>query len=124
MMARDKEKHATASRKWYQRNPAKTLLYTMRKNARVRGYECTITLEELDALLVPMTCALTGWKLRWDVSNIWDPLAPSPDRRDSRFGYVSGNVRIVAWSINRMRGDMTDEELRRACRAILAEDSL
>jgi hypothetical protein len=102
-------------RKWAQEHMAEYLMSNMRKRER----ECTISLEEMEILLEPMTCALTGWKLRWDVERAQDLLAPSPDRIDSRMGYVSGNVRIVAWVINRMRSNMSDEELLDAAAALL-----
>ena len=108
---------------WRQDNPARCLLGNMRKNAAGRGIPCTITLEELKVLLAPMVCALTGWKLYWDVDEAHDPLAPSPDRITGRLGYVPSNVRIVAWRINQMRGDMTDEELLDAARALIARSA-
>jgi hypothetical protein len=102
-----------------ERNPAKVMLNVMTQRARKYGYPCTITLEKLEQLLAPMTCALTGFKLSWDRSEVRPPLLPSPDKKSHGKGYVSGNVRIVAWVVNRMRGELSDEEFIGWLRVIL-----
>lgn len=98
--------------------PAKYLMRQMRNRSKQRGWENLISLEELEALLEPWTCALTGFPLRWDKEVSKDPLAPSPDRIDNSIGYVSGNVRIVAWMVNEMRGKYSNEEFLSVCRAV------
>lgn len=109
--ARYQEQLRSNVQNWRLSNPAKKLLQQMRSSADKRGQECTITVEQVEELLAPMTCAETGLPLRWE-GRTHDPLAPSPDRLDSGLGYVPGNVRIVAWFINRMRGGMALEEFR------------
>lgn len=56
-------------------------------------------------------CALTGKTL--DVNSEW--WKPSLDRIDSSTGYSRGNIRIVAWIVNHMKGKLTDEEFINAC---------
>jgi hypothetical protein len=107
-----------AARRWRQNNPASALMRNMRLSAKAKGLECSIPLEELKTLVEPMTCTVTGWPLRWDISMPNDELAPSPDRLDNSKGYVSGNVRIVAWLVNRMRGNLTDARFLEVCRLI------
>src|SRR4051812_47904345 len=51
-----------AADRWRQSHPAGALLHNMRPSAKAKGLDCTITVEELKAMLEPMTCALTGWK--------------------------------------------------------------
>ena len=50
----------------------------------------------------------------------------SMDRIDNRHGYDIGNVRLVCYRINMMRGNMTDSELRSWCHAVVfgPEDSI
>lgn len=43
----------------------------------------------------------------------------SVDRIDSEKGYIPGNIRLVCAYVNVMRSDMTDDELRFWCAAIL-----
>jgi hypothetical protein len=40
------------------------------------------------------------------------------ERRDNSMGYVAGNLRLARDGINRMRGDMTEEQFGEVCRAI------
>lgn len=54
-------------------------------------------------------CALSGVLL---TRNIRDMRKASIDRIDSSVGYVKGNVRIVAWAANRIKQNMSDEELK------------
>lgn len=43
----------------------------------------------------------------------------SLDRIDNTKGYIKGNVRWILWEINRMKWDMSDEELHNMCKLIL-----
>lgn len=103
------DRAASANRNWRLDNPAKVLLNSARSSARERGWALTITVQDIEPLVESMTCALTGLTLRWQ-GLCRDPLAPSLDRIDSSQGYIPGNVRVVAWVINRMRGDLPDPE--------------
>ena len=75
-------------------------------------------------MLKPMACEATGLPLllEWKGPSGSNPWAPSVDRLDNSLGYVPGNVRIVCWAFNNMRGDFPDEvveTLVRACHAKL-----
>jgi hypothetical protein len=48
-----------------------------------------------------------------------DEFAPSPDQVIQGLGYVPGNVRIVAWVYNRMRGELSDVEFVERLRMLL-----
>ena len=110
----------TRNSAWRQANPARALLSQTRNSASKRKLECTITQVEVEELLSPMTCALTGVPLRWDVAIKKDIWAPSLDRIDNAVGYVAGNVRVVCWGVNLMRGSLTDAELVNLARLIVA----
>lgn len=105
---------------WARNNPGSRVLNNMQGAAKARGQECTITREEIDRLLEPMTCSMTGLPLSWEGPTRNNPWLPSPDRIDTTKGYVSGNVRIVAWIYNRARGADTDEDVIKFARALLA----
>lgn len=120
-LATHKEEHKAHSRRWKRENAARWLLSRARSNAKQRGRELTITEEEVEALLAPGVCALTGLPFygeEWDACSSRDPWAPSLDRIDPTKGYVPGNVRAVCWIVNYMRGDYPDAVLAKAVRAI------
>lgn len=107
-----------ASKRWLAENPEiarkKCLLNNCRGSARKRGHECTLTAEDIDAMLSTMTCSVTGLPLTWEHEGetIRNPWAPSIDRIDNALGYVPGNVRVVCWAFNLMRADWPDEVVR------------
>ena len=59
-------------------------------------------------------CKLTGIKLDSQHSLY----KPSLDRIDPNRGYVCGNIRIVAWIVNKCRMDLSDQEFVEMCKAI------
>lgn len=96
------------------------LLASMQGSARSGGPDCTLDRGHVEDILEPMTCALTGRQLYWDPEVKRADWAPSPDRIDNTLGHVPGNVRIVAWRVNWMRGNLSDEEFIAICRAVVA----
>ena len=73
-----------------------------------RQSEVTVTPEQLIEMLVEQggLCALSGKKL---TRQSGDLAKASVDRLDTARGYDLDNVRLVAWAVNRMRNNMTDE---------------
>lgn len=123
--AQNAETHRAASLRWKTANIARKLLHQCRASARYRRHECTITEELLTELLHGMTCSVTGLplSLEWKGPSGSNPWAPSVDRLDNSRGYVPGNVRMVCWAFNNMRGDFPDEvveTLIRACASRLS----
>jgi hypothetical protein len=108
-----------AQRRFAQRHPAKYLLQVASQRAQGRDQECTISLEEVKEMLEPMVCSVTGLPLRWDKSIVRDDFAPSLDQITQGRGYVPGNVRVVCWMYNRVRGEWTDNEVAPRLRLIL-----
>jgi hypothetical protein len=81
----------------------KRMLCSARKNASRKGVACTLTEDELWALLGASggRCAVTGVTFSLDRHRAGrSRLAPSMDRIDDAAGYVSGNVRLVCQIAN------------------------
>ena len=77
-----------------------------------KGYEDSeMTTEYLEAKIEPLTCELTGLKLRLNRDRAYDPLSPSMDRKDNSKGYTKDNTQIVAYGINILRNQFSDEEV-------------
>lgn len=106
-------------RRWREENPAKAILHQVQGNlrrSRERHLESSLTLEDVERLLAPMTCAVTGHGLHWGRSGAHrlNPWAPSIDRVDNAAGYAPGNVQLVCWAYNQLKGEWTDDIARRA----------
>lgn len=113
--AENPERKRETNKRWYTQNPAKKLLQQCRGSAKRRGHECTITVEDIEAMLAPMACSVTGLPLSldYDGESRNNPWAPSVDRIDSRVGYyVLGNVRVACCAFNLARNEWPDDVLR------------
>lgn len=65
-------------------------------------------------------CAVTSLQFRSDriAGERSNPFRPSIDRKDSRFGYVPENVRLVLIAVNVGKADFGDEAYVRVCQAV------
>jgi hypothetical protein len=83
-------------------------------------------LEEVELMLAPMVCEVTGINLSWDACDkpnkkrVW---APSIDRINNELGYITGNCRVVCWGYNWMRGNMPDEDVLKIARALVERNA-
>lgn len=85
------------------------LLYKAKLRAKEKGLEFTIS---RDDVVIPDTCPILGEpiQVRANTFNRW---APSLDRIDNSLGYIPGNVRIISWQANYVKGNMTVEQIER-----------
>lgn len=99
------------------------MLKQSRANAKARGLEHSISIEDLRDLACRSggRCALTGIKFEYGLAKEVKglstrrkrPWAPSIDRIDSAQGYAIGNVRLVCVAVNIARQDFPDSVLYR-----------
>lgn len=75
------------------------------QNAKKRGLEFSISLEEFAIICRERRCFYTGYKYN-SIKEI------SLDRIDSEIGYVSGNVVSCHVDINSHKGDLTFDEIK------------
>lgn len=59
-------------------------------------------------------CGITGVKLDLEFTEIKGLLNPSIDRIDPKHGYVRGNMQIISWGANMLKGDSATTEETRA----------
>jgi len=100
--------------------PARFILYRARHNAKTKGIECSLSLQDIPE--IPEFCPVFSWiKLQYRVGGMGRgfkyPDTPSLDRIDNSIGYVPGNIRIISWRANELKGNAEDREI-----AALAED--
>ena len=71
---------------------------------------------DITDIVIPDVCPVFGIPLRFGGTRGYYSTAtegsPSVDRIDSTGGYVKGNIVIVSWRANRIKGNATAEELR------------
>lgn len=105
------EKWRAIGSNYGKKHPDRRLISKLYSGAKRRGIECTISKEELHAILAPMVCCKTGWKLEftgYKSTERKNDFAPSFDRIDNSKGYVSGNVQLVCWLYNDLKGARDD----------------
>jgi hypothetical protein len=95
-------------------DPRKKLFYSARQRANLKGYEFSIT---LDDVVIPEYCPVLGIKLEGSVGHGRKNLnqleaSPSLDRIDNTRGYVPGNVCVISLRANNLKKDATLAELR------------
>lgn len=115
------EKKQALSRAWGQANPARMLLGQARQRAKRLGVPCTLTELDVEALLDGLTCSATGLPLTFEHpggGSLKNPWAPSLDRVERHLGYVAGNIRMVCWLYNHMRGDYSDADVQLVAKAL------
>lgn len=95
-------------KRWRERNPKGVLLKSARARAKQRGWECTITEQDLD---IPEHCPILGIPLVIGGGKQHDN-SPTVDRADTSKGYIPGNVGVISWRANRLKSDATVDELR------------
>jgi hypothetical protein len=85
----------------------------IRQRAPLKGVPIDFTLEDIKALYDEQggKCALSGIEFNLHLGREFRlrPWAPSPDRINTKKGYVKGNVRLLCTAVNIARSDFTDE---------------
>lgn len=81
-------------------------------NAKVRARRMGIefNLEESD-IIIPEFCPLLNIPI-YRGTNTVKGNSPSLDRKDTRLGYIKGNVQIISYKANTMKSDATPDELK------------
>lgn len=90
------------------RNPERRMLELAKARAKKSGLPFSITLADI---VIPKTCPVLGIELRVARQGFSDN-SPTLDRANNDKGYVPGNVLVVSWRANRIKGDATVKELR------------
>lgn len=97
--------------RWKRANQTRAMFSYARARAEAKGRLFELTFEEVEVMVAPMVCAVTGHALSWDwpVPGQRNPWKPSLDQIRPGEGYVKGNVRIVSYIYNLCKLDWDDE---------------
>jgi hypothetical protein len=97
----------------YRKNKPQTyILYRARQSAKIRGLECTLTVDDIPP--IPEFCPVFPWiRLQYRVGEGMNGRdeSPSLDRIENDRGYVAGNVRIISDRANRLKSNATYGEI-------------
>ena len=78
------------------------------KRARGKGIPFDITVEDI---FIPEFCPVLGIPIIKN-NNKTSPNSPSLDRIDNTKGYVKGNVCVISWRANKLKGESTIDEMK------------
>ena len=98
------------------RNPEKEMLSRSKSNARIAGVDFNITVEDCT---IPEFCPVLGIPMVSSsprVNGNINPNSPSLDRLIPSKGYTKGNVRVISWRANSLKGNGTLQELESICK--------
>ncbi|MGY3448146.1 hypothetical protein [Bradyrhizobium sp. USDA 4353] len=94
------------------------LFYGARHRAKKYSIKFDITRLDFD---IPKECPLRRVPLAVGKGQHTEN-SPTLDRKDPRLGYVKGNVWVISHKANRLKGDLTPNELKLLCENVLALD--
>lgn len=95
-------------RRYIEKDPLRNLLKHVKGRSKKDGVEFSITKADLEW---PEFCPVLGMKLIRNSKKGWADDTHSIDRIDNSKGYIPGNVKIISWKANDIKGHATIEEL-------------
>ena len=102
------KKERATLRAYHQRRPELKMLYSARESAKRQGLPFDI--EEAD-IVIPETCPVLGLTIEKAAgSRTYN--SPSLDKLVPALGYVKGNVQVISWRANKLKGEGTAKEHR------------
>jgi hypothetical protein len=106
---RNREKTIQLQGEWRKKNPAKTMVSSAKKRAKLKGIPFSITYEDV---VVPDVCPILNIPLRVNqTGETYTKNSPTLDRIVPELGYVSGNIQCISHLANVMKNCATREEL-------------
>ena len=95
--------------KWRESHPELIMLSNARKNAKERKVPYSLTLADI---VIPDRCPVFGTPFVFTKNTgKQSPQGPSLDRIIPELGYVPGNVWVISWRANKLKGDASLHEL-------------
>ena len=91
-------------------NLPRYMLYGCRERAKRRGLKCTITIEDIESVMVDV-CPVLDIPLTVNELGSSRDNSYSLDRIDNNKGYVPGNIQIISVKAKTMKSNATLEEL-------------
>lgn len=96
-------------RRYYKKNPLKTMLVNARLRAKRKNLEFNITEKDL---IIPKRCPVLDIPIKIGVGTVCEN-SPSIDRINNSVGYIPGNVIIISFKANTIKNNATINELQK-----------
>ena len=87
----------------YEKHLERYMFHRAKRRAKAKGMDFNI---EVSDIVIPELCPI--FNLAMETQGVY---APSIDRIDATQGYVKGNIRVISYRANVLRGDATTAEL-------------
>ena len=107
-----------ASYEWQQQHPLRVLIASAKHHNRMKNKHDFDIDEEYLQLFDTDTCPILGMPIQCNIGKYTGQGgrqhshdSKSLDRVDSTKGYIKGNVQIISWRANSLKGDATLEEM-------------
>lgn len=99
-------------RYWSKESTMKDQLRARRIDAKRRGIPFTI---DIDDIIMPEFCPILGIKLDYNckAAQMSNPNKATLDKLNPSLGYVSGNVFVISWRANKLKSNITIDELEK-----------
>lgn len=88
-------------------NPIRRMLWNAKARCNKNGLEFNIT---KDDIVIPDNCPILGTEIIKNGSGSREN-APSLDRVDTTKGYIPSNVRVISFKANRIKSDLTLDQI-------------
>lgn len=95
------------SRKYSEQNPEWRLMTKAKYRAKKANKEFNLEVEDV---VIPERCPILDIPLFKGVGKVCDN-SPSLDRKDTTKGYIKGNVSVISYAANRLKGNLTVEQI-------------
>lgn len=93
---------------YHQRRPELKMLYSARESAKRQGIPFNLDVTDVE---IPEVCPVLGIAIE-KASGLRTYNSPSLDRLVPALGYVKGNVQVISWRANKLKGEGTAEDHR------------
>lgn len=91
--------------------------YELWRGAKLRARKNNIAFDlEVEDIHIPERCPILGCVLEPHTGGKPKPNSPSLDRTDPTLGYIRGNVEVISYRANVLKGDASLEELKALAR--------
>jgi hypothetical protein len=105
------EKRRHDKEEWDKKNPGRLLLYNAKQRAKDEGVPFALTMADIT---IPEICPVLGIPL---VTSTGKPgpidSSPTLDKFIPELGYIPGNVAVISWRANRLKGDGKVEDFQK-----------
>lgn len=102
----NKQNISIRKRDWYINNLRHMMWKNAKRRAKDKGIDFSIKEEDI---VITDVCPVLGIPLI--VGVVRNDNSPTLDRIDNTKGYIVGNIRVISWRANRIKGDATSKEI-------------